>query len=359
MKTLIGFPFLLIFTCFIACGGQSASNDNTQSVSNTTPNPDSTQIAEYIRHIFQDKNGKLWLGTGGYGVAVYDGDTLTYYSNSQGFTGQQITGIAEDPQKNIWFATDQGIVKYAWKTTADGRRKFSNYPSDQYFEGQRFWSVFADSKGNVWAGGVSGIYRFDGLNWMPFTLPYPEKISGEFITKSTAWSIYEDQSGMLWFSTNGFGAFAYDPVTKVFTQYTMEDGLADNSVDVIIQDRSGNVWFGTRHGGASRFDGKSFVNYTQYDSIGNNEVCDIYEDSKGNIWLSSEGYGVYRYSLSPSNSNDGYFTNFCEAQGLGVRAVQAILEDQQGRIWVGGGGGLYRLEGESFVHVTQSGPWDE
>ena len=347
---------LFILTC-IACNGLSESKDHRHDAAESSPDTNTEQIAEYIRHIFQDKNGDLWLGTGGYGVAIYHGDSLTYYSNPQGFVGQQITGISEDPQKNIWFATDQGIVKYAWRTKLDGSRQFSNFPGDQYFQGERFWSVFADSKGNVWAGAASGIYRFDGLNWTPFALPYPEKANGEFITKSTAWSIYEDQSGILWFSTNGYGAFAYDPVTTTFTHYTVEDGLADNSVDHILQDRQGNMWLGTRFGGVSRFDGESFINYTQKDSIGNNEVCAIYEDSKGNIWLSSEGYGVYRYTPSSSHRNES-FTNYSEAQGLGVRTVQTILEDDQGRIWVGGGGGLYRLEGESFIHVTASGPWE-
>ena len=76
----------------------------------------------------------------------------------------------------------------------------------------------------------------------------------------------------------------------------------------------------------------------------------IYEDKKGNIWFSSEGYGVYRY--------DGVsFTNFFKEQGLLVKAVQVIFEDKAGRLWVGGGGGLYQFNGESFFNVTKDGPW--
>ena len=108
-------PLLFTLTFFNACSGQEKSAEGNQptkephSVSDTPANP---QIAEYIRHIFQDKNGNLWFGTNGYGVAHYDGDSVSYFSNAQGFDGQQITGITEDLEKNIWFATDQGIVKY-------------------------------------------------------------------------------------------------------------------------------------------------------------------------------------------------------------------------------------------------------
>ncbi|MEL6142708.1 MAG: two-component regulator propeller domain-containing protein, partial [Bacteroidota bacterium] len=82
----------------------------------------------------------------------------------------------------------------------------------------------------------------------------------------------------------------------------------------------------------------------------NNEVCAIYEDKQGNIWLSSEGFGVYRYDGTS-------FKNYGQQEGLGVGAVQAILEDREGRLWVGGGGGLYRYEGDVFINVTRDGPW--
>jgi ligand-binding sensor domain-containing protein len=81
------------------------------------------------------------------------------------------------------------------------------------------------------------------------------------------------------------------------------------------------------------------------------EVCIIYDDKVGNIWFSSEGFGVHCY-------NEKSFTNFHKEQGLGVKAVQTIFEDKEGRLWAGGGGGLYRLDGRSFVNVTRNGPWN-
>ncbi len=355
-------PLLFIMASITSCSGQEKSKlskDNqptTESlfVLNAYSDP---QIAEYIRNIYQDKNGHLWFGTNGYGVAHYDGDSVSYFSNAQGFDGQQITGIAEDPEKNIWFATDQGVVKYDWSSNKEGGKRFTNYTDQQYFGGQRFWSIFADRKSNIWAGSVAGIFRFDGVNWAPFELPYPEEVTGEFITQGTTWSISEDRAGNMWFSTNGYGAFKYDG--QSFTQYSKKDGLTDNSVDNIMEDSNGNIWFGTRNGGLSRYDGVAFTNYTANDSIGNNEVCAIYEDKEGNIWFSSEGFGVYRYNarLLPSGRQGESFTNYSQKQGLAVKAVQTIFEDREGRLWVGGGGGLYRYDGKSFFNVTKNGPW--
>lgn len=308
------------------------------------------QVAQYVRNIFQDKNGDLWFGTNGLGVVNFNGKKLTYYSIDQGFQGYQITGIAEDSDRNLWFSTDQGIVKYEFDQTEEGNKKFINYTDTSYFQSQRFWSVYADSEGRIWVGAERGIYRLDGDKWSPFSLPYPKQVTGEFITAATTWSITEDSKGNMWFSTNGFGAFEYDG--NSFVLYSEEDGLTDNHVDQILEDSKGNIWFGTRWRGLSKFDGNSFENFSQRDGvIGNDEVCVIYEDKKGDIWFSSEGFGVYKY--------DGEnLTNYSEDQGLKVRAVQCIYEDRQGRFWVGGGGGLYRMEGNRFINVTASGPWN-
>ncbi len=335
--------------------GSQATNDPVSGpdvLASILPLPDpNPQIAEYIRHVFQDKNGNFWFGTNNYGVVHFDGNRLQYFTEEQGFGGRQITGIAEDPQQNLWFATNRGVVKYDWSVSETGEKSFTNYFSDEESGGQHFWSLGTQRNGTIWAGTGDGVYRFDGEVWEKFELPYPEGDKAfQLLTGVTTRTIFEDREGNLWFGTDGNGAIKFNGTS--FSQYTTADGLADNSIDPIIEDREGNIWIGTRFGGLSRFDGTTFTNFTDRDSIGNNEVCIVYEDRAGNIWLSSEGYGVYRY--------DGEsFTNFFRDEGLGVQAVQTIFEDKEGRLWVGGGGGLYRLEGSKFVNVTRNGPWRE
>lgn len=344
------YSLLITLMMLTACNGQKTSEERTAPTKTNHPNfveLPSPQISEYIRNIIQDKNGHLWMGTNGSGIAHYNGDSVSYYSNAEGFSGKQVTGIAEDRDNNLWFATDQGVVKYAW-TKDGGPKVFTNYTDNQTFSNHQFWSIYADQKGGIWAGSVNNIYHFDGRVWAPFELPFPQEVSGSFISPATSWSITQDKADNMWFSTNGFGAYKFDG--QSFTQYTTEDGLTDDSVDHIMEDTKGNMWFGTRYGGVSRFDGRSFINYTAKDSIANDEVCVIYEDQNGNVWMSSEGYGVYRY--------DGIsFANYGENEGLGVKAVQTVYQDREGTIWVGGGGGLYRFEEDSFINVKKNGPW--
>ncbi len=69
-----------------------------------------------------------------------------------------------------------------------------------------------------------------------------------------------------------------------------------------------------------------------------------------NIWFSGKRFGVYRYD---GNS----FTKFDEKDGLTTPGIMCIFDDDKGRLWLGGVGGLFRYDGESFFNVKKDGPW--
>ena len=131
----------------------------------------------------------------------------------------------------------------------------------------------------------------------------------------------------------------------------------------ITEDKTGNIWFGT-HGGASRFDGKSFTNFTTDQGLANNVVKTILEDKMGNLWFGTD-CGVSRYDrnceipMSTYEKNnkekERSFTNFTTLQGLANNKVLSITEDKSGNIWFGtDGGGVSRFDGNSFTTFTIS-----
>jgi len=356
MKKTSRFCILFLAFYFLSkCNSSKTDKITSNSISKVEtidqesidPNP---KIAEYIRNFIQDKNGHYWMGTNGYGVAHYNGNSISYYSTKQGFGGEQITGIDEDLDGNIWFGTNLGVVKYSFESDKKGNMIFDNYSVAPFYEGNNVRSLFVDGKGTVWVGTMEGVRRFNGFHFDFFGEPVKNQSSKDSLYKQIVWGLAEDNDGNMWFGTSNAGAFRFDG--REFMHFGMDDGLSDNSIDQILQDSKGNIWFGTRFGGANCYNGETFKHYNMKEgSIKNDEVCVIFEDSKGDIWLSSEGYGVYRIS------GDG-ITNYGEKDGLMVRAVQTIYEDKQGRLFAGGGGGLYRLLADKFIHVGKNGPWD-
>lgn len=321
------------------------------------------QISEYVREVFQDRDGDYWFGTNGEGVCRYDGKSLIYLSVKEGFGGSAVRGILQDEGGAMWFGTDGGVSRYM-----DGI--FTNYTTADGLSENSVWSILLDKSGTLWVGTHGGVCRFDGKSFIPFPLPRVtvENPTSRF-SPHVVFGMFEDRTGSLWFGTDGEGAHKFDGDS--FTTYTAEDGLAANQVRCIQGDRSGRVWMGTNGGGVSCFDGSSFQTFTSKDGLNNDRVFEVLQDSAGDMWFSTLGAGVCRY--------DGKaFTAFGADQGLTVNelpcpcgsgekfklchgpngvGVQEIFEDKDGTLWFGCSGGLFRWDGASFVNVTRDGPW--
>ncbi len=296
------------------------------------------QISEYVRRIFQDRNGNIWFGTNNFGIARYDGRAFKYFSISEGLGGTQVTGIIEDVKGDIWVSTNGGVSRF------DGS-SFTNYTTADGLSDNGVWSILEDRNGTIWVGTLDGVCTFNGKEFVAFSLPETDIENPEvrFSTKLVQ-TILEDRQGNLWFGTDGVGVFKFDG--ENFTQISERDGLPDNNIVCILEDAQGDFWFSSRFGGVSRFDGESYHNYTADKIVQGEEVWNLYEDNNGAVWFSSEGYGVYRY--------DGTgFVNFGKSEGLLNLAVQSMLQDEKGRFWFGTGAGLFEFNGTEFYNVTR------
>ncbi len=223
----------------------------------------------------------------------------------------------------------------------------------------------------------------------------PEKINtGVALLMQTTKPVYgilQDREGNYWFATNGDGVFRYDG--KVFTHFTVKNGLCNDFVRGIAADKNGNVWFATGsglctydgnkfttinpgsagssitdksgntwfcgEGGAFRYDGKTldFVELPMVDAdvalhksqknfnLFPYEVYCMLEDGSGNIWFGTAARGVCRYD----GKNVTYFTD----NGLSRAAIRSMVKDDAGNLWFGNNGmGLYRYDGKSFANFT-------
>jgi ligand-binding sensor domain-containing protein len=307
-----------------------------------TPPDEEAQISEYVREVFQDREGHFWFGTNGDGVCRYDGKSLTYLSVEQGFGGRAVRGILQDSDGVMWFATDGGVSRFE-------NGKFTNYTGANGLSSNQVWSMMRDRAGTIWVGTQEGVCRFDGKSFVAFPIPRVEveKPASRF-TPKVVFSMFQDQAGNLWFGTDGEGAHKYDG--KTFTSYTTKEGLAGNQVRSIGGDRRGRIWLGTDGDGVSCYEGTAFRTYTTKDGLNNDRIFEILEDKAGNMWFSTLGAGACRY--------DGKsFTPFREDRGLTRTHVQSMFEDKDGILWFGCSGGLFRFDGKSFINVTRKGPW--
>ena len=120
----------LCFMCLVSCQGQDHQiprkhTSTEEIISKNQPSQSTAQphehmvfplsaprVSDFVRRIFQDKNGHLWFGTNGDGVARYNGESLAYFNLKEGFGGAAVRAIIEDKEGNVWFGTSGGITKY-------------------------------------------------------------------------------------------------------------------------------------------------------------------------------------------------------------------------------------------------------
>ncbi|MFN8206508.1 MAG: two-component regulator propeller domain-containing protein [Bacteroidales bacterium] len=109
-----------------------------------------------------------------------------------------------------------------------------------------------------------------------------------------------------------------------FRNYTIKEGLPQNTVANIIQDSKGYLWLATQVG-AARFDGKNFQNFSTAQGLPDNSVNQLFEDSQGRIWIATNG-GVASFYRNKLKS-------FTKQQGLLDNTVLKLSEDAEGNIW--------------------------
>lgn len=344
---------LLVFCINVlgACQERVKSKGDDSELISQIPFTERSQIAEYVVSSFEDSQGDLWFGTLQKGVAMYDGNSLKYFTTDDGLTSNRVTVCKEDRDGCLWFGTGAGISKY------DGK-DFINYDVEDGLCNNMISNLLIDSKGGLWIGTWGGVCRFDGKNFSTFDVPKP-KISSRINPDTENWitEIMEDSNGNIWIGRDGYGASRYDG--KTFRHFLKKDGLYSNNVQGITEDKEGNIWFASRvaekddpdpskrfgEGGVVKYDGSGFIYFPELKGLSENDVYTIYKDKSDNLWISTLGDGVYRY--------DGQdFINYECSQ-----AVMSFLEDKDGTIWIGCAGGLYRIESDVLVNVTTKGPW--
>lgn len=200
-------------------------------------------------------------------------------------------------------------------------------------------NLIQDKSGNFWLATWHGIIKYDGKIFTNYTLK-------EGLIHFHVITLFEDSKENIWFSNARGGVYRYDE--KSFTLFTTKNGLADNTANCIAEDKSGNIWFGTEKG-ASRYDGKTFVNFTTNNGLSDNYINAIIQDKSGMMWFGTKnGINIY----------DGQsFTKFTDKDNLPFRQIASLFEDKIGNIWIGsgakqaGGKGLCRYDGKSVSNL--------
>lgn len=159
-----------------------------------------------IYGITQDKQGKLWIGTWGGGIYIFDKNNqlTTHLNENSQFCSNTVNHLFLDRQGGVWAATRNGI---AYFNDTETPNRFELYGDEQGLENSHVRAIQEDLAGNIWISTHQGIsmwdkqkHRFDNYNHNDGTP------TGNFIEGSAV----IDSNGIIYFGARN-GACFFDP----------------------------------------------------------------------------------------------------------------------------------------------------
>lgn len=159
-------------------------------------------------------------------------------------------------------------------------------------------------------------------------------------------------------------AIALDPQKRLtqhqLTQWSVDDGLVQNSVRSIVQTPQGYLLLGT-YEGMTLFDGVRFQPFPASSEARLEKNTNfIVRDRQDNLWVGGRDTGLHRFS-PPVSSQGAHFhapaANYRHQawgvdDGLPSRHITALHVDAMGDIWVGTFAGLARIEDGQLRRIS-------
>ncbi|MES2149423.1 MAG: two-component regulator propeller domain-containing protein [Pseudomonadota bacterium] len=104
----------------------------------------------YIVALQVDRDGIVWCGTWGGGLARFDGKSWKNYTVADGLPGNHVFMLHQDPQGVLWIGTNNGLAR------RDGE-KFAVMRTEEGLFSNNVFSMASGAAGDQWIGSFGGV----------------------------------------------------------------------------------------------------------------------------------------------------------------------------------------------------------
>jgi signal transduction histidine kinase/ligand-binding sensor domain-containing protein/CheY-like chemotaxis protein len=302
----------------------------------TSQNTPEFQQRDHILALRADRDGGLWIGTGGGGLLYARNAHFRAFSSADGLPAEQIRSILTSRDGTLWIGTEGGgLHRY------DGRR-FLRVPLGTGEGESTVRCLLENSEGGIWAGTDGGLKLISNGGVRTFTRK-------DGLLSDAVWALAQSPNGDLWIGTRLGGLSRMSE--GVIESYGRERGLPDPTVLAVLWDKDGSLWLGTDGGGIVRFRDNRFEALPAASGFLNDIVRCVFEDREGSLWVGTAGGGLARLSDQP-------FTVFSKREGMGSNLIWSMAESRSGGVWVGTADGVSRIDGISRAAARVSSELD-
>lgn len=170
--------------------------------------------SEFVRSLFEDHNGKIWVGFETTGLSYLDPATGVFTKVTKNTSGEEVLGnlifsIIEYPKNVVWAGSESGLNKISFDQKPDHKYSYTikNYNESNGLSDKSVNGILSDDKGFLWIGTIKGLLCFDIRN---------EQFRNYLPTLNFSFSCsYKFNNNKLMFGTSdGFLMFDPDKVSR-------------------------------------------------------------------------------------------------------------------------------------------------
>ena len=277
------------------------------------------------------------------GLAVRAEGRWKYIGSKQGLPRDAASHVFQDREGSLWIAiTGEGVVRWL------GYQEWENWTTESGLSFPVVWAVRRDGAGQLWVGTDHGLNRMTGKGEGGVHLALRD-------VKARALAV--DPDGHLWAGLAPGGLARFQPGGKPAGRFGKESGLLTDSVYGLMLDREQRLWISTIGGlyRSSPVDGPFHVERLEVPGTDLAErFYQAVQDAEGAVWIPATR-GLVRW-------REGQWRRFGVQEGLKSQRSSSVTTANDGRIWVAyaeplGISAIRLLNGKLQVehHGTQTG----
>ncbi len=299
-------------------------------------------LTNFVETIFESSDGRIWVGTRGGLNLLTDpkpnsGRSFVGYTPENGLQHVRITTIMEDTDNNLWLGAESGgavkmpLVGFTSYFGTDG---LGTARISQILSGPNNEPYILTTRSGSLTPPI--INRFDGRSMVNETPP-----SLESSTLSWGWNdlVAYDESSREWWIGTANGLFRYETSGRELSSatlskvYSVADGLDDNYIFRVWLDSGRNVWISTIGPDShtivhrlSRETGK-ITTFAVVDKTLDSAATAFADGGNGSVWIGLYSGGLLRYK-------DGKMSRLTLADGVPAGFVRDLFVDSKMRLWI-------------------------
>lgn len=275
-----------------------------------------------INHIYQDRNGFIWIATED-GLNRYDGAKFTIYkhepNNEHSLGHSLIRTIFEDSKGHLLIGTYKGIQMY-------------NPATDNFTPPARR----ADT-GEIFESNISSfIERKNGEIWVAGNMLCKLSIKDNQLTvqqidaiRTATGYMVEDQKQNIWITKGEEGVYRLSPDNRLSVYLSQDNGY----INSICVDSKDHIYVGSMRKGLFVYNKKtdSFIPVADKKKK-ELPVFVLYSGAQNEVYIGTDGKGMATYNYQTREVTDYKFDNsYFDSENS---KVHSILKDTSGNLWL-------------------------